>query len=226
MLIKNAVLSISLFFSLTSMSLAGFGLEATRVIFYEGSFSASVVAFNTDKETNFLVQSWIENSDDIMTMDFVATPPIFKLKAEHKNTIQITKNANLSENQESLYWLNVKFVAPSSKSNENILRYSMSNKIKLIYRPITLKSIDMQKEVENIKWKYSKDNLIIDNNSPIYINIADLKIDKKEINAPSFISPYSKVKIASKIVHPNSTISLRYINDYGTPILQEYKIKN
>lgn len=48
------------------------------------------------------------------------------------------KVSTLPSDKESLYWLNVKFVAPSSEDLEHVLRYSMTNKIKLIYRPTAL----------------------------------------------------------------------------------------
>lgn len=226
MFIKSIILGFSLFFLSTTISFAGFGLEATRVIFNEGNNSASVVAFNTDKNINFLVQSWIENGEDQMTTDFVTTPPIFKLKAEHKNTIQITKNSNPASNKETLYWINVKFIAPQSKNAENILRYSMSNKIKLIYRPLALKNIDIQKEVEGLIWENKNGELSVRNNSPIYINIANIKINNQELEAPSYFPPHSTVKVKSTIkLDVNNSVTMRYINDYGTTINQNFTFK-
>ncbi|MBA5838935.1 fimbria/pilus periplasmic chaperone, partial [Morganella morganii] len=47
--------------------------------------------------------------------------------------------------RESLYWLNVKFVAPSEEGQENVLRYSMTNRIKILYRPAAL---DNSRDIE------------------------------------------------------------------------------
>lgn len=65
-----------------------------------------------------------------------------------------------------MYWINVKFVAPSNENLENVLRYSMTNKIKLIYRPQSLSHINIENEVKTLKWSLKNGNIVITNNTP------------------------------------------------------------
>ena len=41
--------------------------------------------------------------------------------AQQKNTLQVTKNTTLPNDIESMYWINVKFVAPSNENLELII---------------------------------------------------------------------------------------------------------
>lgn len=219
--LSKKMLCMSFFFCIFQNSHAGFGLETTRVIYTEKDRNQSVVAFNTDKNVSYLAQSWIQNEQGKISPDFIATPPLLKLRPEQKNSIQLTKNAELSSEKESLYWLNVKFVAPISNSNtENMLKYSMTHKIKLIYRPNVLAQLFFDEEVKKLTSEIQKNQLILNNPTAFYINIAEIKVDGKLLNSPSYIAPHSKVNIALGFNgQPQSKTEITYIDDYGKSIL-------
>lgn len=223
---RKIVPALSLFFISISPCYAGFGLETTRIIYHEKDKSEGVVAFNTDKNRNYLLQSWIEDKNGKVTQDFAATPPLLKLRSEQKNTIQITKIAALPSDRETLYWLNVKFVAPSSEDLDNVLRYSMTNKIKLIYRPSTLEDQQIVSSMNKLNWSRLANGVKVVNPTPYYVNIAKLKINEKEIEAPSYLDPYSDTAInLPKSVGNANKVSLSYINDYGKGLDINYLIK-
>lgn len=225
MSMKKILLASILISAFTSTSYAGFGLETTRVIYSESSKNEGVVAFNTDKNRNYLLQSWIEDINGKVTSDFAVTPPLLKLRAEQKNTLQITKVANINNNQESLYWLNVKFVAPSNENLENVLRYSMTNRIKLIHRPASLTEKDFDKSVVELKWHSIGNNIKVKNTSPFYINIAKLKVNGSEVTAPSYLAPRSDtvIDLPSTIKNP-AKVSLSYINDFGKNLESTFSV--
>lgn len=213
-----------LFTTIAPAVFAGTGLETTRVIFNEKDRSQSVVAFNTDKKSSYLAQSWIENEQGVMSPDFIPTPPILKLRPEQKNTIQLSKNVVLKPDQESLYWLNVKFIPPvaGGVEAENILKFSMTHRIKLIYRPESLSKQTLEQEVEKLTWKRQGNQLLLDNPTAFYIHIAKIEIDGKEIKSPSYVAPYSQGKVTlSPSSKETSKIDISYINDYGKSILLE-----
>lgn len=199
---------------------AGTGLETTRVIFSEKDRNQSVVAFNTDKKSSYLAQSWIENEQGKLSPDFIPTPPILKLRPEQKNTIQITKNATLRSDQESLYWLNVKFIPPVNAEAENLLKFSMTHRIKLIYRPESLSKQVLEDEVQKLTWEVQNNQLILNNPTAFYINLSTIHVDGKEIKSASYVAPHSQYKVVLDTSgKQQSQIEISYINDYGKSIL-------
>lgn len=226
MKIKKTLLGLGLIFSSITSSFAGFGLETTRVVYSETSKNEGFVAFNSDKNTNYLLQSWVEDLNGKLTQDFVITPPLIKLMAQQKNTLQVTKNTTLPNDIESMYWINVKFVAPSNENLENVLRYSMTNRIKLIYRPQSLKNDNIEKEIKELKWSSKNNNLVVSNNSPYFINISKLFIDGKEIEQlPGFLSPKSETIISvNKALSGKEKIKLFYIDDFGKNLPMEFAL--
>lgn len=220
--LSKKLLSLVFCFSAVQASHAGFGLETTRVIYSEKDRNQSVVAFNTDKNTSYLAQSWIENEKGDISPDFIATPPLLKLRPQQKNTIQLTKNITLSPEKETLYWLNVKFIAPTPVDAENVLKYSMTNRIKMIYRPTMVGKLSLEEEVKKVSWSIQNNQLILNNPSPFYINIAEISVNGHELKSKSYIAPNSTEKLAIGFsAMPQSKIAIKYINDYGTSVLLE-----
>lgn len=223
---KNVFLGLGLLLGTIAPSFAGFGLETTRVIYNEQSNNEGFVAFNTDKDTNYLLQSWIEDLNGKVTQNFVITPPLLKLVAQQKNTLQVTKNITLPNDVESMYWINVKFVAPSNENLENILRYSMTNKIKLIYRPQSLSHINIENEVKTLKWSLKNGNIVITNNTPFFINIGKIFLNHSEVeDNPGYLSPKSETIIkVNKIQSNQNKIQLIYIDDFGKGVPVDFKL--
>ncbi|WP_413495641.1 molecular chaperone [Morganella psychrotolerans] len=227
MFTKNITISVLTCILFTVKSYAGFGLETTRLVYHEKNNSEGVVAFNTDKNRNYLLQSWVEDKTGKVSPDFVSTPPLLKLRAEQKNTLQVTKVVNLPSDSESLYWLNVKFVAPSSEGKENVLRYSMTNRIKIIYRPASLDNKDIETYIDKLTWRVSGNTLIVKNPTPYYVNISKLAINNQEIKIPdSYLIPKSEetLKLPGTINAP-AHVRLTYINDYGKAIEKNVSVK-
>ena len=204
----------------SAQSYAGIGLETTRIIFNQNDKNASVTAFNTDANTGFLLQSWVEGVDRKLSPDFVVTPPLMKLGQDKKNTLNISKVADLSNNNvEQLYWLNVRFIPPGKENSENVLRFSLTNQIKLIYRPEILEKVDFSKEVKKIIWTVTGDKLVVNNPTPYIINLNSTNIDAQPVEEITYLLPQTETnfKLKSKAsVKPK--IEFSYINDYGAVV--------
>ncbi|MBG3012417.1 molecular chaperone [Proteus faecis] len=226
MKLKKILLGLGIIFSSITSSFAGFGLETTRVVYNESNNNEGFVAFNSDKNTNYLLQSWVEDLNGKLTQDFVITPPLIKLMAQQKNTLQVTKNTTLPNDIESMYWINVKFVAPSNENLENVLRYSMTNRIKLIYRPQSLRDVNIEKKIKELRWSVKNTSLVVSNSSPYFINIGKLIVDGNEIEKiPSFLSPKSETTInVNKTLSGKEKIKLFYIDDFGKSLPMEFAL--
>lgn len=225
MFLKKLYLSAALFLLTPAMVHAGFGLEATRVIYEQGARSEPLVAFNTDNTRNYLLQSWVESSNGEASSDFVVTPPLVKLRANQKNTLQITQTAALPVDRESLYWLNVKFIPPADANAENSLNFSMTNRVKIIYRPVSLKDIDIDKEVEKLTISKNSHSLVINNPTASYINISKIMLNGNKLTSPSYISPKDKVEIKiNQQSRSGDSVKLFYVNDLGRVIERSISI--
>lgn len=211
---------LSVLMSFLSMAHAGFGLETTRLIYNQNAKVESVIAFNSNDTGNLLLQSWIEDQQGKKTSDFVLTPPLMKLSAGKKNSINIHKIKDLPNDTEKLYWLNVRFIPSSSENAENILRYSMTNQIKLIYRPKHLENVDFEKVVQNISWQFNQGNLVVNNPTAYYINLSAVTVDAIYVTPVSYLAPQSKTNFkVNGVVSAHPKIIFKYINDFGTSVL-------
>lgn len=209
-----------------SMAHAGFGLETTRVIYNQNTKVESVIAFNTNETGNLLLQSWLEDQDGKKSADFVLTPPLMKLSAGKKNSINIHKIKDIANDKEKLYWLNVRFIPSSSENAENIIRYSMTNQIKVIYRPKQLENVDFEKIVQNITWQYKQGSLEMNNPTPYYINLSSMTVDSIDITPITYLAPQSITKFkVNGAVSAKPQVEFKYINDFGSSISMNSKIK-
>ena len=137
MFTKTNILSACALLLLVSESYAGFGLETTRVIYHEKITARVLLPLIPTKAEIIFCSHGLKIKQEMSALILFQHhhSSNYGLK---KNTLQITKVASLPADRESLYWLNVKFVAPSEEGQENVLRYSMTNRIKILYRPAAL----------------------------------------------------------------------------------------
>lgn len=203
---------------------AGVGLENTRVIFNENDKNKGIVAFNTDEKVSYLAQSWIEDQQEKQSADFVVMTPLLKVRPQQKNTVQIMKNTDLNAHQESMYWLNVKFIAPNQKNADNTLKYAMTHRIKVIYRPAALSQVVMANEVSKLTWHMQEGQFSLKNPTPFFIHLAELKLAGQKIETPTYLAPYSEFKQKVNLPVQATVLQLSYISDYGRAMSVELPV--
>jgi fimbrial chaperone protein len=213
----------ALFFFWHLTSHAAFSVETTRIIHHENDKSSQFTVSNTGNK-NYLIQTWIETTDNKQTNDFAAVPPLFKLNANTKNTIQVIRNSQQPADRESLYWANIKFVEPSVVKQDNVLRYSITNRIKLIYRPEVLRNVDLTEQVSKLKFTVSGKKLLIENPTPVYVNLNGISVGDDVQKNPGYFAPFSKTTIdLSKHYAADNAVKINYINDFGASISTTFK---
>ncbi|TDB54597.1 fimbrial biogenesis chaperone [Photorhabdus khanii] len=206
-----------------NFSIAGVVIGGTRVIYISDKKEASISINNPEKDSPYLIQSWIQDESDNMKTPFIVTPPIFKLAAGQENILRIVKTgSNLPEDRESLFWLNVKSIPTSVKSDQNQLQITVKSKFKLFYRPANLaeKSSTAYKE---LKFRTENNLLIAENPTPYFISFSHLKIDQHEIKPAGMIRPFSQL---SWTLPANNIkqVSWKVINDFGGVTAEEKTI--
>lgn len=123
---------------LSATAQAGIVMGGTRVVYQEGKREATMTVTNADTQTPYLVQSWVENAnaEDKRPVPFVVTPPLFRLEPEQQNVLRITfTRGALPADRESMFWLNIKSIAPTQKEDANKLQINVKSRFKLFLSP-------------------------------------------------------------------------------------------
>ncbi|WP_321146738.1 fimbrial chaperone [Providencia alcalifaciens] len=226
--ISKAVLVV-FFLSFCSQSMAAFVLNGTRFIYDEGKKNISFEVTN-NAEKKYGGQIWIDNTNQGDGVYMVAQPPFFKVLPKRKQVIRIINtNSNLPHDRESLFWLNVQEVPPKPEIKEDessVLAIAMNTRVKLIYRPLSIK--DGRKDAEKqLKLVQQGNDTWLKNPTPYYMAVVGMKHNGKDIilndavmNQISQLKPFSEVNLNKKII---GKVSVDTVNDWGG--VQSYEIR-
>ncbi|KQQ60796.1 hypothetical protein ASF66_13745 [Pseudomonas sp. Leaf129] len=212
-IIRNLLVTLWVF-TLTAPALAGIEVGGTRLVFEAQKGMASLSIKNPDKNTPYLIQSWLDNGDEkvIGKIPFLVTPPLFLLSAGQENQVRVINTALVPTDRESLYWLNIKSIAPGS-SGSNQLQISVRTRIKMIYRPVAIKktAADAYKQLTVAR---SGNRLTFTNPTAHYVSFFDVKVGGTAVDEPSMVAPFAtySMNVSSSQV---GKVSWRAINDYG-----------
>ncbi|HEJ9413719.1 TPA: molecular chaperone [Proteus mirabilis] len=213
---------ISLF--IINTSYAGVIISGTRVIYNEGNKNVSINVKNPDK-IPYLIQSWIDDFEEKKQSKFTITPPLFRLNPDKENTLRIfLTEEGLPSNQESLFWLNIKTI-PATEKTENSLQIAFKTQMKLIYRPKSLKDVNFEEEQKKLSWSKERGKVIVYNPTPYFMNFQTIKFNGKLVDDVSYAKPFSTKSFDINDNNEHGLISWELINDYGANVdLSEVRI--
>lgn len=215
-------MKLSNFFCLTAFMFmlntahAGVTIGGTRVIYDAGKKEASLNLINPDGNP-YLIQSWIENPDDSNSqIPFVITPPLFRLDSNQQNVLRIVQTGNLSKEQETMYWLNVKSIPSTAKAvAQNSLQIAVKTRIKLIYRPTALKGNSAEHESRNLTWKRDGNKIKVANPTNYYMNFGYIKLNGVELDSVTYVAPHADAEFPLPSGDSAGSLSFALISDYG-----------
>lgn len=170
---------------------AGFGINATRLIYPEGEKSITATLRNTGDSTVYLVQSAVSlTSARHQPAPFDVTPPLFRLEAESKHQVRILfRGTSLPADRESVFYFRASAI-PALKAGESEdgaqhvqahARFGVGKSIKLFYRPKNLPGNSLSAQ-RGLKVSAVQKGIQISNPSPYYVSFADLKIAGKRLS--------------------------------------------
>lgn len=205
-------------------------IGGTRVI-YPAEKKDVTVQVKNDGNKPSLMQVWMDNGDADVTPDksnvpFIVNPPVSRVDPKTGQTISLTfTGADLPKDRESLFWINFLDIpakpATSADSQEatNYLQFSIRSRIKVFYRPEKL-SAKVADAPKSLKWAISGKQLKVDNPTPYYVNLLNLKAlsatgQKTELAADGLmLAPFQSHNVELKDLNFKK-LSLLSINDYG-----------
>jgi P pilus assembly chaperone PapD len=135
-LLTTTIMSIGL-----SFAQAGVVIGGTRVIF-DGNKKEASISINNPDNTPILSSHGLKRLGAGEKAPFIITPPLYRLNNGQQNVERIVATG-LPQDKESLFWLNIKAI-PSASQVDNTLQIAIKTRIKLIYRPATMKGASLK----------------------------------------------------------------------------------
>ncbi|MFJ3458564.1 fimbria/pilus periplasmic chaperone [Scandinavium goeteborgense] len=215
--------------ALSSMTISG-----TRIIF-PGNEKEVSIRTNNKGSTPPLVQVWVDdgstNADmNTMKIPFLVTPPVYRVEPGKGQMVRLIYNGMpLPQDKESIYWFNMLEIPPVDKSQINTpnkLELAFRTRIKIFYRPQTLKSSGAM-QMDKLQWTLIDDakkgrGVKVINPTPYYISFdgGSFKSGGKEYALDlDMLAPGTSYEIyTSKGLAAGTAvqkINFRVLNDFG-----------
>ena len=216
-------------------------LHGTRVVYPSDAREVTLqVSNNGDKPS--LVQAWIDTGDAKSTPDksnapFMISPPIFRVEPTSSQALRIAAlpaTQSLSQTQETVFWLNVLDIPPkvtstvSEAAPDNFMQLAIRSRIKLFYRPSSLKD-DAAEAPARLQWWLGGQGLVVKNPTPFHVSMTavyQLAGGQKTDLLPQglMLAPFEEKRIAVGNA-ASSQFSFISINDYGGRVEQQVTLQ-
>lgn len=222
-------------------TVASIRIMTTRVIINEADKEKTFIVRNISEKNPSLIQEWISEFEDTgmdinENVPFLITPPIAKINKGKSKTLRIIPveelRDKLPKDRESAFWINVLDVPPSSDvKNDNEINLAFRTRIKLFYRPSTLKGSTIE-AVEDMKVDIKKNltgyTIKLTNTQPYFISFAGFNLvnDNKTVASKpgKMLSPYSELYLNFENITENDLkFKIEYITELGAFVEKHYK---
>ena len=195
---------------------AGVIIGGTRVIF-EGAKKEATINITNPDNTPYLIQSWIDMQDGVAgKASFIITPPLYRLDGGQKNLERIVMTGSLPQEQESLFWLNIKAI-PSASKQMNALQIAVKTRIKLIYRPEGLRASTPEEQANKLTWQQSGNAIQVNNPTPYVINFNEITLGGRKLDDVTYVLPGASARFSLPEGVSGHSLTFKVINDYGSP---------
>lgn len=195
-------------------SQAGIVIGGTRLIFHGDKKEASLSINNPDK-VPYLIQSWAETEKNASAKSvFLVTPPLFRLNGGQKNLLRIENIHSQPEDKESLFWLNIKAI-PSTSRQGNALKIAVKNRIKLIYRPVSLNTQVPEDLADKLRWRRAGGAVTVDNPTPYYMNFMYIRLNGQVVPTATYVAPHSTASFSLPAKINGNQLNWALITDHG-----------
>ncbi|MCT6662640.1 molecular chaperone [Enterobacter mori] len=195
---------------------AGVIIGGTRVIF-EGAKKEATINITNPDNTPYLIQSWIDMQDGgAGNAPFIITPPLYRLDGGQKNLERIVMTGSLPQEQESLFWLNIKAI-PSASKQMNALQIAVKTRIKLIYRPEGLRASTPEEQATKLTWQQSGNAIQVNNPTPYVINFNEITLGGRKLDDVTYVLPGASARFSLPEGVSGHSLTFKVINDYGSP---------
>lgn len=151
---------------------AAISIDRTRVILLGDDKSSPVNVINHSKTLPYLAQTWLENeAGEKISSPLTALPPLQRVEKDSTVQIRVTPlaaAAALPQDRESLFYFNLQEIPPKSDKS-NAIQLALRIKVKVFYRPASLKSLAEKVWQEEVRLEPGSQGLKLVNSSPFFV---------------------------------------------------------
>lgn len=195
----------------------GIQIGRTRIIYEANKREVALPMTNTEKESPWLVQSWTDTGDGKTRGPFIVTPPLFRLDAQKEQSLRISwSGLAIPQSQESLFYVNVRTIPASDKSDEdkNVLKLIFKTRLKLFYRPEGLDGTP-DDACKGLSFHRQANRLQVHNPSQFHTIFETLSLGNTALKTADMVKPKSSAEISIPAGASGQKVNWRCITDYG-----------
>lgn len=212
-------------------------IAGTRVV-YPAQEREVTVKLTNDGRTPALTQVWLDRGDpdaapSTIDVPFTVTPPVARIDPGKGQAVRIIYTGEaMAQDKESVFWFNLLEVPPkpgADAAGTNLLQMAFRTRIKLFFRPSSLKAADAAAAPAQIRWSLVKDAgrdaIQAHNPTPFFVSFATVDVSgggrTARFTDGGMVAPGETRAFALQGDVPTaSTAKVVYhaINDYGGPI--------
>ncbi|QSX74408.1 fimbria/pilus periplasmic chaperone [Lysobacter arenosi] len=212
-------------------------IAGTRVV-YPAQQQEVTIKLTNDGQTPALTQVWLDRGDpdaapSTIDVPFTVTPPVARIDPGKGQAVRIIYTGEaMAQDKESVFWFNLLEVPPkpgADAAGTNLLQMAFRTRIKLFFRPASLKAADAATAPAQIRWSPVKDAgrdaLQAHNPTPYFVSFASIDVSAGGRTARftdgGMVAPGETRAFALQGDVPTTSmakVNYHAINDYGGPI--------
>lgn len=205
-------------------------IGSTRIVYEAGQAEVNVKLKN-EGDQPALTQTWIDTGDakaapGSIKVPFIVTPPVSRIDQGKGQTLRLMHTGEpMSEDKESVFWLNVLEIPPKDKANQNLLQMAFRSRIKLFYRPVGLKG-KAEDAPSQVSWRLvrsgNRNAIEATNPTPYHVTFIEVNVasngKRAKFTDGDMLAPGEKKilpLVGDVIQGANAEVSYRFLNDHG-----------
>lgn len=205
---------------------AALTVDRSRLIFNEGEKSVSLNVTNRNEASPYLAQGWMEDGDEKkITGPLTVLPPVQRVEAGGKTLVRIQASpdiASLPKDRESVFYFNLREIPPKS-DKKNVLTLAMQTRLKVFYRPSSLKvdpMLDILPATETLTLTKQGDKYRVNNPTPYHFSFVEARKSLTGKGIDTFeavmVAPKSNIILPLDVATAGPSPVLIFVNDYGS----------
>ena len=112
--------------------------------------------------------------------------------------------------------MNIKAI-PSASKQTNALQIAVKTRIKLIYRPESLRASTPEEQANKLIWQRAGNEIQVNNPTQYVVNFNEITLGGKKLDDVTYVLPGASARFVLPNEARGNSLTFKIINDYGSP---------